>query len=299
MKPHPSAPLFAADGVSKRYGEKVALDHVSFVIAQQRLVGLIGQNGSGKSTLLDIIAGISRPTEGTCATLGRDNGHLSDTDLGQLGVVTQDNRFLKWMRVEQHLRFFASFYPRWDVARQNALLKELDLPPQAKIGHLSTGNVQKLAIITAVCHHPRLLLLDEPVSALDPLARESILRLLTQLLEEDEVTIVISSHLLSDIERLVDWVLCLADGKLAANSGLLDLQRRFATWRIPHANCSATPAFAETFIRDQARQNGDWVLVVENAEHELPGFRERHRVSVKTEPMTLERMYPYLVKSRS
>src|SRR4029079_1311604 len=126
-------------------------------------------------TLLDVFAGIALPSQGAALTLGRDSAHLDDDTLAQLGVVHQENRFLDWMRVEQHLKYFGSFYRTWDVARQNSLLKDLELDPRPKVGHLSGGDSQKLGIITAVSHHPRLLLLDEPVSALDPIARESLL----------------------------------------------------------------------------------------------------------------------------
>src|SRR6185436_11054620 len=122
------------------------------------------------------------------------------------------------------------------VARQQSLLTDLDLDPRAKVGHLSGGDAQKLGIITAVCHHPRLLLLDEPLSSLDPIARETLLNFILRLLDEDEVTIVVSSHALMDIERLVDWVICLDNGKLRANSALDTLQERFATWEVTSSN---------------------------------------------------------------
>jgi ABC-2 type transport system ATP-binding protein len=290
------SPVVETRSLTKRYDAKVALDRLSIRIDDQRVVGLIGQNGSGKTTLLELISGIAVPTEGACLTLGRPGNELDETSLARLGVVFQENKFLDWMRVEQHLDYFGSFYRTWDKARQKSLLAELDLDPRAKVGHLSGGDAQKLGIITAVCHHPRLLLLDEPVSSLDPLARESLLKFILRLLDEDEVTIVVSSHALMDVERLVDWVLCLDGGKLRANCALDDLQERFATWDVTSLNGSLPEVFSEAFVRQQTHSGNHARLVVENADLQLDSFSARHRVEVSTGRLNLEKIYPFLLE---
>lgn len=285
--------------LTKRYGRKIALDRLSLKIDQQRVVGLIGQNGSGKTTLLDMIAGTALPTEGSCTTLGTDSAQLDESVLTRIGVVFQENRFLEWMRVEQHLNYFGSFYPTWDVARQRTLLKDLDLDPRAKVGHLSGGDAQKLGVITAVCHHPRLLLLDEPLSSLDPIARETLLKFILRLLDEDEVTIIVSSHALMDIERLVDWVICLDNGKLRANSSLDALQERFATWEVTSLNGPLPSNFRESFVRQQSCTSRQAHLVVENAEFQLEPFCARYHVEVNVGPLNLEKIYPVLLEPKA
>jgi ABC-2 type transport system ATP-binding protein len=290
--------IVKADELTKRYGDKLALNGLSLDIDRQRVVGLIGQNGSGKTTLLDIIAGTVLPTAGSCFTLGCPGAKLNEELLAQLGVVYQENRFLDWMTVEQHLTYFGSFYKTWDVARQNALLKDLDLNARAKVGHLSGGDIQKLGVITAVCHHPRLLLLDEPLSSLDPIARETLLKFILRLLDEDEVTVIISSHALRDVERLMDWVVCLSDGNLRANSSLDALQERFAEWRVTSVNGALPPTFTESFIREQSGDGRQARLVVEHAHAQVEEFGEKYHAVVKVTPMNLERIYPLLVKSR-
>ena len=123
----------------------------------------------------------------------------------RIGFVPQEIRLIDWMTVEQHLSYVASFYPRWDGERQARLLRELELDTASTVGALSSGNVQKLAVILACCHHPELLVLDEPVSDLDPIARGGrLLEFLLELLREDETTIVVSSHVLRDVEKIVD-----------------------------------------------------------------------------------------------
>jgi ABC-2 type transport system ATP-binding protein len=290
--------IVKTEDLTKRYGDKVALNRLSLDIDRQRVIGLIGQNGSGKTTLLDIIAGMIIPTEGSCLTLGCPGAELSEELLAQLGVVYQENRFLDWMSVEQHLAYFGSFYKKWDVARQRALLKDLDLNPRAKVGHLSGGDIQKLGVITAVSHHPRLLLLDEPLSALDPIARETLLKFILRLLDEDEVTMIISSHALRDVERLMDWVVCLREGELRANSSLDALQERFAEWHVTSENGSLPAVFPESFVREQSGNDRQARLIVEHAHARVEEFGEKYHAEVKVSSMNLERIYPLLVQPR-
>lgn len=291
--------IVKTSGLTKTFKSKVALNALSLTIDRQRVVGLIGQNGSGKTTLLDLIAGNALASEGTCETLGQDSARLDEAALARIGVVFQENRFLDWMRVDQHLAYFGSFYANWDRSRQASLLKELDLNPQAVVGNLSGGDIQKLGIITAVCHHPRLLLLDEPVSSLDPLAREALLKFILRLLDEDDVTIIVSSHALLDIERLVDWVVCLNDGHLAANSALDALQERFAEWRITSRNGMLPERFREGFIREQKIAGRQASMVVENADGQVEAFREKYHADIQVNRLNLERIYPLLLKSSS
>lgn len=290
--------IVTASHLTKRFGSTEALKEISFALQEQRIVGLIGQNGSGKSTLLDLIVGNSIPTAGQCVTLGTAAAQLDESVLTRIGVVFQENRLLPWMRVDEHLRFLSTFYPRWDADRARTLIRDLEVDAAAKIGHLSGGNLQKLAILSAVCHRPRLLVLDEPVSALDPLAREALLQLIVRLLDEDDVTIIVSSHLLSDIERLVDWVLCLDEGELRANSSLSRLQQRFSTWRVTAPAREAPLNFDEPFIRRRDRQGDSVSIVVEAGAEDLHRFRDKYRVEVTSEPMSLEKIYPFLLKPR-
>jgi len=284
--------------LSKFYKSKAALNNLTVTFDHQRVVGLIGQNGSGKTTLLDLIAGLLRPTRGACLTLGQDSSRLDEECLSQIGIVYQEQRFLPWMRVEQHLRYFGSFYKKWDDDRQSTLLIDLALDPKAKVGHLSGGDLQKLGIITAVCHHPRLLLLDEPLSALDPIARESLLTFILRLLDEDEVTIIVSSHALMDVERLVDWVICLNEGNLNANSSLDALQEQFAEWHVISTNGALPNPFREPWVRRQASDGRQARLVVEHSDLHLATFREKYHADVTVSRLNLEKIYPLLLKSQ-
>lgn len=286
---------FELTGVSKSFGSVNALEELSLSIPEKSVVGLIGRNGCGKTTLLRHVVGLYLPTEGQCETLGCPAAKLGPDELSRIGVVHQESRFLVWMRVKQHLRYVASFYREWDDDREQQLLRELELDPEARVGTLSPGNQQKLAIILAVCHHPKLLLLDEPVAAMDPIAREKLFEFLLDLLQEDGNTTVISSHALRDIERIVDRVVCLDRGRLLEDTSLDALHERFAEWVVTSKNGALPERFAEAYVIEQKGDRFQRQLLVTNAAPELEIFQSRHHVEVTTQPMNLERIFPLLL----
>lgn len=260
---------------------------------------MIGRNGSGKTTLLRHIVGLYLPTSGQCHTLGTPTAALGPEQLGRIGVVHQEDRFLHWMTVEQHLAYVGSFYTTWDRHLEQRLCEELEVDRHKKVAALSPGNAQKMAILLAVCHHPKLLLLDEPVSALDPIARERLLSFLLEFLREGEPTIVISSHVLRDVERIVDWVVCLDSGRLVENVSLDELQERFAEWRVTARGNNLPPSFDEPFIVSQDVNGVQARLLVEGADARLDEFTRRHEVEVESRPLNLEKIFPLLVERRS
>ncbi len=286
---------FELTRVTKSFGSLNALEELSLSVPRGSVVGLIGRNGCGKTTLLRHVVGLYLPTEGQCETLGCPTQRLGPDELSRIGIVHQESRLLVWMSVQQHLRYVASFYRDWDLAREQRLLEELALDPEALVGALSPGNLQKLAVILAVCHHPRLLLLDEPVAAMDPIAREQLFEFLIDLLEEDGNTTVISSHALRDIERTVDRVVCLERGRLLEDTTLDELHERFAEWVVTSKNGALPERFAEAYVIEQQGDQFQQQLLVSNAAPELEVFQERHHVQVTTQPMNLERIFPLLL----
>jgi ABC-2 type transport system ATP-binding protein len=219
---------FEMRGVTKRYGSTLALDDVSVAVPTRSIVGLIGRNGSGKTTLLGHVSGLILPDSGECETLGVPAAQLGRAELSRLGVVHQHDRLLEWMRAGQLLEYVASFYERWDRELERSLLASLEVDAEAKVGALSPGTLQKLALIVATCHHPALLLLDEPLSDLDPVARKSVLALLLDRFSSEDMTIIISSHMLHDIEPVVDRIICLDAGRVVADDTLDALKEQYA-----------------------------------------------------------------------
>lgn len=284
----------AAVDLTRTFGETRALDGVTFSVPRGRVVGLVGRNGSGKTTLLRCLQGLSLPTSGRAMLLGLDGGRLEDSELARLGVVHQENRFLPWMTARAHLDFVRSFFPRWDRLREQRLIDAFELEPNQRIGVMSPGAVQKLAIITATCHRPEVLLLDEPAASLDPPSREALYATLFDLLREDEPAILISSHQLDDIERSVDWILCLEKGRVVRDEALDALQERYAQWRVLPDPESARPCaenFVEPWIRQATVEPRGAVLVVEDADAEREAFEHRHGVIVQSQPLRLSQMF--------
>lgn len=288
--------VFETKDLTKQFGATVALDRVTVGVPRGSIVGLVGKNGCGKTTLLRHLVGLYLPTAGTSTTLGRPSGRLGHDELVRIGNVPQENRFLNWMDVDQHIRYVASFYPRWDREREKRLLQDLELSPSVQVGALSPGNAQKLALILALGHHPELLVLDEPVSALDPIARAKLLAFLSELLREDDATIMISSHVLRDVEQVVDRVICLDEGRLKVSEPLDDLRERYAEWRLTVREGAKLPqSFPETFVLRQQVNGRQASLLVNGSEAELFLFRKRYPVEVDVRPLNLERMFPLLL----
>lgn len=291
--------VFEAHGLTKRFGDLAALDHIDLRIPRRSIVGLLGRNGSGKTTLLRHLMGLYLPTDGIAKTLGRPIQELGHEELCRIGFVPQEIRLLDWMSVRQHLEYVACFYPRWDCQRQERLQDELELDSSTAVGALSTGNLQKLAIIMAVCHHPQLLVLDEPVSDLDPIVRGKLLEFLLELLQEDEATILVSSHVLRDVEKIVDWVLCLDQGRIITDAALDELKERYSEWLVVSQDGDLPEGYSEPFILEQEVSGREARLLVLEERAEMGAFQAAHQVTVTSRPLNLEEMFPLLVREQA
>jgi ABC-2 type transport system ATP-binding protein len=198
----------AARGLGKRYRRRVALEDCNLSVPEGHVVGLVRPNGAGKTTLLHLAVGLLAPTSGSIEVLGRPPA--SDAaELGRVGFVAQETPVYARMSVEDHLRFGAWTNPGWDQAMARQRLDDLDLDPGQPAGSLSGGQRAQLALTLAVAKRPELLLLDEPVASLDPLARRDFLKSLMEVVAEGGTSVVLSSHLVGDLERVCDHLVVL------------------------------------------------------------------------------------------
>lgn len=220
-------PLLQAVELGKRYGRRHALTGCTLTVPRGRVVGLVGPNGAGKSTLLQLVCGLLTPTSGSLRVLGGVPG----ADLARVGFVAQDTPVYADLTVADHLRLGARLNPAWDRDFAERRVDELGLDRRRRAGRLSGGQRAQLALAVAAGKRPELLILDEPAAALDPLARTEFLRHLRDSVTELGASAVLSSHLLSDVERVCDYLIVLAGGRvrLAGDVRSLLAEHSFAT----------------------------------------------------------------------
>jgi ABC-2 type transport system ATP-binding protein len=196
-----------------RYGKRDALTDCTLTIPSGHVVGLVGPNGAGKTTLLNLAAGLLTPTSGTIEVLGGRPGR-GTAQLARVGYVTQDTPVYATLSVADHLRFGAHLNPSWDAALARGRITRLGLDPGQRAGKLSGGQRAQLALTLAIAKRPELLLLDEPIASLDPLARNDFLRGLAEFTADRAVTVVLSSHLVGDLERVCDYLIVLVASRV-------------------------------------------------------------------------------------
>jgi ABC-2 type transport system ATP-binding protein len=215
-------PILEAAGLSKRYGKVQALTDCTLTVPAGRVVGLVGPNGAGKSTLLQLTCGLIAPTSGTLKVLGEPPA-VSPAQLAKVGFVAQDTPVYARLSIADHLRLGARLNPRWDATLAERRIKQLNLDPAQKAGQLSGGQRAQVALTLAAAKRPELIIFDEPVAALDPLARRAFLQNLMEFVAELNVGVILSSHLLGDLERVCDHMIILASSRVQLAGDVDDL----------------------------------------------------------------------------
>ena len=200
--------------LGKRYGRRAALTSCTLSIPTGSVVGLVGPNGAGKTTLLHLAVGLIEPSAGSITVLGERPGS-GPAALTQVGFLAQDSPAYARLTVAQHLQMGAWLNPGWDAQFAAGRIAELALDPGQRAGTLSGGQRAQLALTMAVAKRPELLILDEPVAALDPLARREFLQTLMEVVALHDVSVVLSSHLIADLERVCDYLVVLVAGRVA------------------------------------------------------------------------------------
>ncbi|WP_248960156.1 ABC transporter ATP-binding protein [Sphaerisporangium perillae] len=205
--------VLEAQALGRKYGKRWALRECTIDIPVGHVVGLVGPNGAGKTTLLKLACGQLEPSAGGVTVLG---GRPGDTpaQLAKVGFVAQDTPVYAGLTIAEHLRLGARLNPRWDEAMARERIAQLGLAPAQRAGKLSGGQRAQLALTLGLAKRPELLILDEPVASLDPLARREFLQGLTEAAVAHKLSVLLSSHLVSDLERICDYVIVLADSRV-------------------------------------------------------------------------------------
>jgi ABC-2 type transport system ATP-binding protein len=202
-----------ADGLGKRYGTKWALQECTLEIPTGSVTALVGPNGAGKTTLLQLAVGLGRPSAGNVRVLGLSPRDDAGALLPRVGFVAQEHPLYGRLTVRETMTLGRKLNPTWDDALASARIEQLGLPPGQKVGRLSGGQQAQVALTLALAKRPELLLLDEPVASLDPLARREFLQSVMEVVAEHGVTVVLSSHIVADLERVCDHLVILSHAR--------------------------------------------------------------------------------------
>jgi ABC-2 type transport system ATP-binding protein len=214
--------VLRAQALGKRYKQRWALQNCDLDVPAGRVVGLVGPNGAGKSTLLNLASGMLTPTTGTIEVCG-GRPATGPAQLAKVGFVAQDTPTYATLSIADHLRMGARLNPGWDNALARERIRRLGLDLEQRAGRLSGGQRAQLALTLGIAKRPELLILDEPVAALDPLARREFMQDLMEAVAEHELSVVLSSHLVSDVERTCDYVIVLVDSRVQVAGDIDDL----------------------------------------------------------------------------
>jgi ABC-2 type transport system ATP-binding protein len=217
--------VIRAIDLTKHYRKVAALDSLSLGIPEGSLYGLVGPNGAGKTTALKTLMNILKPDAGRAEILGVDSRAIGPREFARIGYVSENQEMPDWMTVEYFMAYLKPFYPTWDAARADELLRQFDLPLDRQLRHLSRGMRMKAALASSLAYRPRVLVLDEPFSGLDPVVREDLIEGIID--SAQETTILVSSHDLAEIESFASHIAYLDSGRLRFAEEMNSLSARF------------------------------------------------------------------------
>lgn len=236
-----SEPVIEVSRLTRRFGAHTALSAVNLSISRGGVYGLVGENGAGKTTLIRHILGLLRAEEGTVRVFGLDPVADPVGVLSRIGYLSEQNDLPGWMRVAELLRYSRAFYPAWDDAYAEELRQTFGLAFETNVKDLSRGQKARLGLLVALAHRPELLVLDEPSSGLDPIVRRDILEAIIRTIAHEGRTVLFSSHLLDEVERVADHVTMISRGKVALSAALQSL-------RESHSIGDNVPSLADIFV---------------------------------------------------
>ena len=215
-EPFPSSapPIVEIRRVTRQFGNKTALDDLSLTVPRGGVFGLIGGNGAGKTTLIKHILGMLKAQSGSVQVFGLDPVQNPVGTLGRIGYLSEDRDLPNWMRVGELMRYTQAFFPNWDEAYAEELREAFDLDGNARVKNLSRGQRARAGLLVALAHRPELLVLDEPSSGLDPVVRRDILGAIIRTIADEGRTVLFSSHLLDEVERVADRVAIIHQGRI-------------------------------------------------------------------------------------
>ncbi|MGL4735958.1 MAG: ABC transporter ATP-binding protein [Cellulosilyticaceae bacterium] len=247
-------------GLSKKYDDFI-LDHITFDVPKGAIVGLIGENGAGKSTTIQAILGLIQKDEGAVLIDGKAAEEIDDIGKEALGVVFDGSNFPESLTIKKLNHVLRNIYPSWDEEKFYTLLTQMAIPVNKKIKELSKGMKMKLSIVTALSHHAKFLVLDEATSGLDPVVRDDILDLFLEFVQDEACSILVSSHITTDLEKVADYIVFIHQGKIVFSKPKDELIYEYG---IIKCGAAQFEEIAKEDILVYRKQDYQWQVLVAN-----------------------------------
>jgi ABC-2 type transport system ATP-binding protein len=284
-------PLATIRNVRKVFGKKVALDDVSAEVFPGDIIGVLGKNGAGKTTLLETLLGFSLPTSGSTTVFGESSLALSAAAKARIGFVPQQDELLGVLSGKQLLAIVAAFHAAWSHELIGRLVAEWGVPLDQRIGTLSVGERQKLSVLSALGHHPDLLVLDEPVASLDPIARRQFLHELFAIAESPARAVLFSSHIVSDLERAANKVWIVKDGRLHWQGELDALKESVVRLQVRARKPLPTELGVPNALATRVDGTVAQVTVASWRPESMAALGQRFEASIEVESLALEEIF--------
>ncbi|MCK6445482.1 MAG: ABC transporter ATP-binding protein [Planctomycetes bacterium] len=251
------------DDVHRSFGEKPVLRGLTFTVRPGEVYALLGRNGAGKTTAMRILLGFLAPLGGKSELLGCDSRRLTPQVRARVGLVSEGHALYGWMSVEEVLAFEAGTRARFELTKARALRERLGLDPRAKVGTLSRGQRAQLSLLAATCGEPEILVLDDPAMGLDAVVRRDLLGVMIDLLSDTGASVLFSTHILSDVERIADRIGILHGGRLLVDATLDDLKGRVDTCFVPNGERAALERDVPRCLAAKPRVGGHELFLVD------------------------------------
>lgn len=289
-----------ARALSKRYGRKLALDHLDLKVPRGNIHAIVGANGAGKSTLFRVLLGFLPPTTGSARILGRDSQCLTAEDRGRIGFVNEEHTLPRWMRVAAVTAMQKHQYPRWNQRAYDEVIGHYHVLPEQKVGQLSRGERAGLNLALNLAQCPELLVLDEPTLGLDVVAKRAFLESLMYSSAAEQCTVIYCSHQMEEIERVADNLIILERGRLMSMSSPDDFRARVTQWAADIPFKGPDPAIVPGLLQVQRLDGLHHYMVLDQQDSFAEYLRAQGARSVQSMPVSLDSaINGFLVKNHA
>lgn len=279
------------ESVSKFFDKRAALNDVTLTADSGDVIGLLGKNGAGKTTLLQVLLGFSPPSAGQSRVFGVNSMELPNDVKARIGFAPQQDELVELLSAQQQLELIASFHTNWDRELVDRLVRTWEIPLDRHVTKMSVGERQKLSAVLAMGHRPDLLVLDEPVASLDPIARRKLLREIIDISSSGERTVLFSTHIVSDLERVANKVWILKEGRIAWRGEIDALKESVVRLHIHGRGELPNVIYLPGGHGGRVHANRTTIVVMDWQENQLEALRQKLDADIEIESLSLEDIF--------